>query len=286
MRFELKHLQIVLNYAQCQSMDMSLTFPLQVVQISDTHLFSEPNRELLGLSTADSVTAVFSAVRQIQPKPDILLLTGDLSQDESTASYEHLRDLVTALEIPTFWLPGNHDCLPRMEQVLSTNWISPQKVFQQGGWNFILLNSMAAGKVYGKLSNASLNWLEQQLQQFQQPTLIALHHPPCPVGSDWIDQIGLQDSDELLEVIDRYKHVKMVIFGHIHQEFAGTRKGVDYLGCPSTCVQFKPKNADFAIDEQRPGFRLLSLYPNGRYETSVQRVNSYCLLPNLAATGY
>ncbi|NJR64597.1 MAG: 3',5'-cyclic-AMP phosphodiesterase, partial [Leptolyngbyaceae cyanobacterium CRU_2_3] len=42
---------------------------------------------------------------------------------------------------------------------------------------------------------------------------------------------------------------------------------------PSTCVQFSPNSDEFAIDpEGQPGWRLLTLYPDGRYETVVQRV--------------
>ncbi|MBF2051687.1 MAG: 3',5'-cyclic-AMP phosphodiesterase [Elainella sp. C42_A2020_010] len=265
---------------------MPLLSPLQVVQLSDTHLFADPNRELLGLSTADSLKTVLDSVRQIQPKPDLLLLTGDLSQDESAKSYERLRDLLEPLQIPAYWLPGNHDYPPLMAQILVTPFIATDKVFQGGGWNFILLNSMATGKVYGELSAASLDWLEQQLQQCPvQPTLIALHHPPCPIGSNWMDQIGLRHPEALFAVLDRYEQVKLVLFGHIHQEFTATRAGVQYLGCPSTCVQFKPQETNFAIDDQRPGFRLLSLYPGGEFTTTVKRVN-YQPLPDLAATGY
>lgn len=264
---------------------MSSTSSLRVVQLSDTHLFSKSSQELLGLTTAESLIAVLNAVRQLEPQPDILLLTGDLSQDESSESYLRLRELVASLEIPTYWVPGNHDQLLLMERFLCSDLIRSDKVVQQGDWNFILLNSQVDGKVYGELSADSLDWLDQQLQRTQQPTLIALHHPPCLIGSEWMDQIGLRNPEELFAVIDRYDHVKLVLFGHIHQEFEVARAGVSYLGCPSTCVQFKPKQNAFAVDEQRPGFRVLTLHPDGSHHSLVKRVN-YRPLPNFAATGY
>lgn len=268
------------------SVNMLQMSPLQVVQISDTHLFANPSQQLLGLTTLDSFTAVLKSLHQLQPSPDVLLLTGDLSQDETQRSYQHLRDLVEPLSIPTYWLPGNHDQYSLMEQILEGGWISAQKVFQQGGWNFLLLNSMAVGQVYGELSAASLVWLDQQLAHLpNQPTLIALHHPPCSIGSNWMDRINLRNSDALFDVLDRYEQVKLVLFGHIHQEFDNTRLGVRYLGCPSTCVQFKPNQQDFAVDQQSPGFRVLTLYPDGQFDTVIKRVN-YQPLPNLTATGY
>ncbi|MCU0526106.1 MAG: 3',5'-cyclic-AMP phosphodiesterase [Elainella sp. Prado103] len=259
--------------------------PLRVVQISDTHLFADDQRELLGIATTESLDAVLQSIDQLQPPPDVLLLTGDLSQDETPHSYERLRDMVSALQIPTYWLPGNHDQPWLMVETLGNQLISPTKAFQRGGWNFILLNSMAVGKVYGELVQTELNWLEQQLQRSNQPTLVAIHHPPCEIGSAWMDQIGLHDPQPLLTLFAQYSQVKLVLFGHIHQEFETQQDGMWLLGCPSTCVQFKPRSPDFAIDECGPGFRLLQLYPDGRFESQIQRVN-YCKRPNLAATGY
>lgn len=150
----------------------------RVVQISDTHLFAEASHEFFGISTTASLQAVIASIRQLQPQPDLILMTGDLSQDETARSYQVLQDLIAPLGIATYWLPGNHDHLPLMEQTLSIAPISTQKVFQHQGWNFILLNSMSPGQVHGVLSEQALANLDQTLQQLpQQPTLISLHHP-------------------------------------------------------------------------------------------------------------
>ncbi len=255
---------------------MVKTSPLLVAQITDTHLFAGADQKLLGLPTYDSFQAVLEQLSQLQPKPDILLLTGDLSHDESSASYERLQGLLTPLEIPTYWLPGNHDSLPVMQQVLRYLPVSSEKSFQAGGWHFLLLSSWVPGCVHGQLSQASLEWLELQLQLIgHKPTLIGLHHPPCPVHSEWLDQIALQNPAEFLAIIDRYSQVKLVVFGHIHQAFAHRRHGVGYLGSPSTCVQFAPASAEFLLDQAQPGFRLLTLFPDGIYETKIERVYTH-----------
>ena len=251
--------------------------PLLVAQVTDTHLFAESEQQLMGIATNDTLQAVLDHLSQLQPQPEILLLTGDLSQDETCASYRRLHDLLTPLEIPTYWIPGNHDSLPAMQQVLNQLPISAEKHFVAGGWHFLLLSSLVPGCVYGQIAPESLEWLEQKLQLIgNQPSLIALHHPPCLIDSNWLDQINLQNSADFLAVIDRYSQVKLVIFGHIHQAFDYQRRGVRYLGSPSTCVQFKPASEEFGIERQaKPGFRLLTLMPDGTYKTTVERVN-YC----------
>lgn len=247
---------------------------LLVAQVTDTHLFTGVEQKLLGVSTYDSFQAVLERLSKLQPKPEILLLTGDLSQDESSASYERLQNLLAPLEIPTYWLPGNHDSLPVMQQVLRQPPIFLEKSFAAGGWHFLLLSSWIPGCVHGKISTESLEWLDLQLHLIgNKPTLIALHHPPCSIDSEWLDAINLQNSEEFFAVIDRYLQVKLVVFGHIHQEFDYQHRGVRYLGSPSTCVQFKPTSAEFALEQSQPGFRLFTLFPEGTYETKIERVD-------------
>ncbi len=243
-----------------------------IAQITDTHLFAEVEPSVFGVTTYKSLLAVVEKLRTLQPRPDILLLTGDLSQDESSQSYDRLTRLIAPLNIPAYWLPGNHDNLQVMEQVLQSP-INATKSFHAGGWNFILLSSLIPGCVHGEISKQSLEWLELQLEQNPNfHTLVALHHPPCSINSDWMDNINLRNYEEFLAIVDRYPQIKLVIFGHIHQEFDTQRGKVRYLGSPSTCVQFQPQSKEFAIDKQaQPGFRLINLFNDGTYNTEIVR---------------
>ncbi|GAB4134111.1 MAG: 3',5'-cyclic-AMP phosphodiesterase [Cyanobacteria bacterium J069] len=248
---------------------------LHLVQLTDTHLFANEQGEMKGWQTARSLQAVLQAVAQLQPRPDLLLLTGDLSQDETEESYRLLLRLIAPLNIPAVWLPGNHDqAIAPMERVLSVFPASTQKCLQLGGWNLVLLDSSQFNQVSGWLADDSLAWLDQQLCQFADlPTLVALHHPPLAIGSAWMDAIGLQNREALLATLDRHPQVKLVVFGHIHQAFEQERQGVRYWGTPSTCVQFSPNVDEFAIDSaQQPGFRQITLYLDGGYDTQVVRV--------------
>lgn len=227
-----------------------------------------------GCPTMQSLQTVVTCVGKLSPCPDLLLLTGDLSQDETRASYEHLHALLSPLGIPAYWLAGNHDqSLADMAMALDTPPISAQKCFQRGDWNFVLLNTMMTQQVQGCLTADTLEWLEQQLcQNADLPTLVALHHHPLPIASAWMDAIALQNPDDLFAVLDRHPQVKLVLFGHIHQEFDQWRNGVRYLGAPSTCIQFLPKSEAIALDLAGPGFRLLKLDCDGSHQTWIERV--------------
>ncbi len=247
--------------------------PVILAQLSDLHLFAQSDQTLMGLNTLDSFSTVVEALKTLSPQPHCILLTGDLAQDETVGAYQRLSDVLAPLGIPTYWVAGNHDCLPKMEEVLTRPPISPLKSFSIEDWQVLLLNSAVPGQVYGKLSDQCLTWLERELQRTSpNPTLIALHHPPFAVDCPWLDAIGLRNSPDFFAVIEPYDHVKLVTFGHIHQQWQRQRRQVNFLSAPSTCFQFTPNSPDFALDTAQPGFRLFKLYPDGTFETQVQRV--------------
>jgi Icc protein len=265
---------------------MSHPSSVLIAQITDTHLFAEADQQLLGVQTLASLQSVLRQLECLPHRPDLLLLTGDLSQDNSPESYHLLETLIAPLQIPTYWTPGNHDCPATMARILTRSPFSANKSFHIGGWHLLLLDSCVPGCVHGYLSPESLDWLDHQLDQSgSEPALIAFHHPPFLIGSDWMNDIGLLNAADFFEVCDRHPQIKLVLFGHIHQEFNLQRQGVLYLGTPSTCIQFKPNSAQFCLDEDYPGLRLIHLHPNGTWETRVERIACACKI-DLAATGY
>ncbi len=258
----------------------------RILQLTDTHLFAEAQSVLLGLPTRISLQRIVDRIADLAPRPDWMVMTGDLSQDGSAASYEQLSALLAPLGLPIYWLPGNHDCLATMTRSLSGPWFYPDKTFEHQGWQFILLNSQIPGEVCGRLSASVLDNLARQLERVTQPTTIAFHHPPVSLKAEWLDRSALQNPADFFAVIDRFPQVKLVLFGHIHQEIRQERQGVTYLSCPSTCIQFAHDSDTFALDvEHDPGFRELELFADGTWTSQVHRVD-VALQPDLKSTGY
>ncbi|WP_423187717.1 3',5'-cyclic-AMP phosphodiesterase [Alishewanella sp. d11] len=259
---------------------------LQLLQISDTHLSEQADAHLLGINTQQSLQAVLAMMAAEQHDPAAILVTGDLSQDDSLASYCYLQQALTRFTCPAFWLNGNHDNAAAMQQV-AANTPALQQVVRSTYWQVILLNSQVEGAVLGYLDAMQLQLLDQALQQRPDlHTLICLHHHPVPMGSAWIDNIGLQNADALTAVIASYPQVRAVLWGHVHQESDRSINGVRYLSSPSTCVQFLPCSADFAVDQLAPGYRWLNLHADGSIDTGVSRVAAGVFTADLAAGGY
>jgi len=257
-----------------------------LVQLTDSHLFAEAGGKLLGMDTAESLQRVVELVLNEQPCVDLMLATGDLSQDGTRASYEQFRKLSERIGAPARWCPGNHDELDAMQQAAGDSELMVP-VLDIGAWRVVMLDTLVPGSVFGMLRDDQLELLEQTLQQApERPHLICLHHHPVTIGSRWMDGIGLRNRDALFEVLDRFNCVKAVLWGHIHQEFDSWRSGVRLLATPSTGVQFTPGSEDFQVDTAAPGYRWLRLHDDGRLETGVSRLVGIDFEVDYSVKGY
>ena len=252
--------------------DLASDSSVLLVQLSDSHLFADADGKLLGMNTHDSLQRVIERVLDEQPQVDLILASGDLSQDGSLASYQRFRQLHEQIPAPARWFAGNHDELPAMQAACAGSDLL-QPVTDLGNWRIILLDTSIPGAVPGHLSAAQLALLSTALSDAgERHVLVTFHHHPVSIGCRWMEPIGLRNPDALFAVLDGFPQVRALLWGHIHQEFDQLRNGVRLLASPSTCVQFAPGSEEFQVDQEAPGYRWLRLYADGRLETAVSRV--------------
>lgn len=235
-----------------------------VIQISDTHLFEDPNSKLWGMAPERYLDRVVDALCAATPEPSVVLVTGDCSADGSEASYQRLGEKIARLKAPTYYLPGNHDNASLMASMLMGRSLDKEKLcffVDALGWRFILLDSSVRGEDSGCIGNAQREWLRNALASSPpMPVVVAVHHNPLPVGSEWLDTMTISDNAALLAILDTAPNVKAVLFGHVHQEFEEYRDGTLYASVPSTFFQFKPRSKEFTRDERSaPGARVIRL---------------------------
>lgn len=260
--------------------------PLRAVQITDSHLGERVGTRLLNLDTDRSLAAVLDLVRAQQSHIDVVLATGDLSDQGSTAAYRRFLCATRDLGAHSRWLPGNHDDAGAMRKALGND-ARMQRNLLLGNWQIIMLNTEVPGAVGGYLAASELITLRNCLQAApQQHALICLHHHVLPVGCDWLDTQLVANAKSFWSVVDEFPQVRAVLSGHVHQRNETQRGAVRVLTSPSTCVQFAPHSADFRVDNEAPGYRWFDLHDDGRIETSVERVASIDFDVDLSATGY
>jgi len=260
---------------------------LRVVQLTDTHLKAFPGGELLGLDTDYSLQAVVDLVKDEYPDPDLLLGTGDLADSGAGDAYRRLIAYFDQITPRHYWLPGNHDLRDVMADVAGAARLPGE--IRSGAWQILMLDSQVPGEVGGHLGRTELTRLEDRLAAGEAAglySLICLHHQPVPVGCEWLDQQMVSDAHSFFEVVGRFSRVRGVLWGHVHQELDQICENLRMLCSPSTCVQFRPQQVDFALDTRPPGYRWLELGPDGSIETGVSRAESQTFHVDRNANGY
>ncbi|POA22120.1 3',5'-cyclic-AMP phosphodiesterase [Pseudomonas sp. FW300-N1A1] len=260
--------------------------PVLLVQLSDSHLFAEADGTLLGMNTRDSLQQVIELVLAQQSRIDLVIASGDLSQDGTLESYQQFRQMSGQIDAPARWIPGNHDEPHIMAQAaVQSSLLEP--VVDIGNWRITLLDSAVPGSVPGYLQDEQLQLLARALSEApQRHHLVCFHHHPVSIGCAWMEPISLRNPEALFAVLDRFTQVRAVLWGHVHQEIDQLRNGVRLLASPSTCIQFEPRSEDFKVDTLAPGYRWLRLLPDGGLETGVERVTGFEFQVDYGSNGY
>ncbi len=246
---------------------------MRITQLTDCHLFEDPAARLGGVDTHGTLAAVIGALASAEPAPDVFLATGDLTQLGEAGAYGRMRSQLQRLPAPVYCLPGNHDHRETFAAAMPGDGIHVTRSLRRGGWQLIFLDSTIPGEDDGRLSEAELAALDETLGAHPALfALVCLHHHPVVVGGAWRDKVGVQNPQDPFEVLDRHPQVRGLLFGHIHQAFDGKRGGVTLIGTPSTCFQFFYDGHGLGITDDPPGYRSLTLPPDGVLESSIHWV--------------
>lgn len=253
---------------------------VKIIQLSDCHVTGEAGGTYRGQDPRASLEAIIDAV--IAWAPDLVLATGDLSEDASPASYDYLAAQFARLPMPVLGTPGNHDteagmrtCLPRsaVHEPLSVSIDrDAQGVPIRDSWQLVVLGSAKPGEIGGRFEDRQLDEFEAVLEAGQGPALVALHHQPWPVGSPWIDRYALDKPERFHALLATHPRVRLVLWGHVHQAVRiAVSDTLIGLGAPSTVSNSLPGQARFTLDPAGPACRWLKLSGDGGFETGLLR---------------
>ena len=248
---------------------------LVIAQFSDSHLFADINGLHYGANVYQNLVKVLTAIVQ-DKSVDIVVFTGDLTQDHSEQSYLNFVQAInrTGISTPIYFLAGNHDEFYLLNKYLTNSPFNSQKFIENEHWQIALLNTKSATPA-GVVSEQSLQELSQYLDQTKKQLLFT-HHHPIDVNY-FIDKHGLTNKPALWQTLAQYPSISAIACGHVHRALelvqrVNNRK-IIVLTCPATSIQFDPQ-ADtvkaLAITVgQGIGYRQLNLYEDGSLSTQI-----------------
>jgi Icc protein len=237
---------------------------IRVLHLTDPHLFAEATGDLRGTVTQDSLQRVLDHYEAGDWRADRALITGDLIQDDSAEAYDRFRELLLPLNMRMHCVPGNHDIRDLMRPICSRPPFSYCAKEEIRDWLLLGLDSCIKGNAGGEIAPEEFDRLEQIISESPaKHILVCLHHPPVAMGSTWLDTVLLKNGDELLQRLQATGRVRLLVFGHVHQPYDAEHLGIQVIGTPSTCSQFKPGSDDFALDDRPPAYRRITLNSDG-----------------------
>jgi 3',5'-cyclic AMP phosphodiesterase CpdA len=237
-----------------------------IAQISDLHV-GAPGQHLLGrIDTAACLARCINSILLLQPRPDVVVASGDLVNAGAPEEYRHLGKLLGPLPMPVYLMPGNHD----ERSALRTSFGDHDYFSSEGTLHFaieseavrlIMLDSVVAGRDSGALDACQMEWLEMTLAAApHRPTLIFMHHPPIMTGIAYMDEIALaaDDAAKLAALVARHPRIERISCGHVHRAVQARWSGTTVGICPSTAFAYTLdlRGEGLAVTTEPPAYQV------------------------------
>jgi Icc protein len=248
-----------------------------IAQISDLHIKPVGLRAYQRVDTAAALARCVKELNRFAPRPDLVVISGDLVDAPSKAAYDNLVELLSPLEIPFAAVPGNHDDRDLMRTAIpdgcarATGALHSMRAIRDV--DVVLLDSVVPGCDYGTLDAEALAWLEGVLAASSaRAALLFMHHPPFVTGIGHMDLQNLRNADDLAAMLRRHPRARLVAAGHVHRAALTSFAGAAATICPA------PNHAvtldlnarwppSFVIEP--PAFHLHAWFPSGEFGTTV-----------------
>jgi 3',5'-cyclic AMP phosphodiesterase CpdA len=231
-----------------------------LVQLSDLHVRARGEPLSRVVEASHLAERALRAVAAFRPRPDAVLLTGDLTDCGLPGDYQELGLLLRRYlgGLRVLMIPGNHDRREGFRRALGA-WEGVtrdpefvQYVVEDLPTRLVMLDSVVPGAGHGELCGRRLAWLDARLAEApERPTIVALHHPPMTCGMSVLDAINLHTAASLAEVLGRHRQVERILCGHHHRTMIGRLGDVPIAAAPSVAHQ-----GAFELDDDRGRFTL------------------------------
>ena len=244
--------------------------PVKLYQISDCHLLASRQRTAYGdINPYDTLQVVLRDIAQYDP--DVVLVTGDISGDDSEASYQHFVTLMSSFlpDTPWYVIPGNHDNNPFFDKYLASRFLPLENGVAVGPWMLWGIDTRGEG-AKGQITASTLGELSSLVNPISDAHhLLAIHHHPIATAS-WMDKHYLDGADQFLDWLAQQSQIELVMHGHIHHAVEHKVDNKSIVSSPSTCWQWAMQKA-FGLADERPGYRQFTLHTDGRWQSEVRR---------------
>lgn len=231
-----------------------------IAQLTDPHIKAKGRLAYQKVDTEKNLRRCVAHVMRLPSRPDVILITGDLTDFGRPEEYSLLRSLIAPLDMPVFVIPGNHDTREGMRQAFYDHEYLPKGggflhyVVEGYPLRLVGLDTTVPGKPQGAMCQERLQWLDQRLSEKPDvPTVLFMHHPPIVTGIKHMDVQNCRDGEALGNLVERHKQVFQILCGHVHRPIQAQWHGVTVTIAPSSSHYvaldlLEESSADFVLE--------------------------------------
>lgn len=194
-----------------------MTETLRILHLTDTHLYGDGRLHYGIVDTLAALDRVLARAATLEAV-DLIVASGDLSDDGTAASY---RKLEATLEpwaaergAVVVYAMGNHDLPDAFEEVLGAR----ETEITVRGFRVVTVDTSVPQAGYGHVEEAQLDRLRDILATpSERGTIIVMHHPPVAPTTVLFESLRLVDSGAVLDVCSEGDvDVRLILAGHYH----------------------------------------------------------------------
>ena len=200
-------------------------------------------------------------------KPDIILITGDLTHDGEAADYTYLKNLFSEAlpETPVFCTIGNHDIRSAFRQGFLNEPASDAPYYASmihNGYQFISLDSSYENGLLGIFTDEAMDFLEQALKNTEvKGNFLFMHHPIM----DHARHLRFVMNDRLEQIL-RSGAITAIFNGHVHGCYSSSVFGIPQFTAESLKTDFDILHDRLSYND-RSGYQIVTFDENGDWLT-------------------
>jgi len=249
-----------------------------LLHITDNHLFADATKAGYGgIVPYESLVRVLQQAFQHAPgNIDAVIVTGDISGDNSKLSYHHFLQLVSQyIHVPVYVIPGNHDDNAYFDTQLTAYHLRAGEPLQLENWRIHGIDTRYQG-TRGQVNAQQLSAIAKDIHSHSTAfNLLAMHHHVLSSKS-WMDKHELINAGEFIDWLMQTPNINGIVHGHVHaplQGYVDAKKRIPVFAGPSSCWQWEMTES-FSLSHDKPGYQFITLHDNGRITCDVRRIET------------
>ncbi len=187
--------------------------------------------------------------------PDIVVVTGDLTDMGFRPEFEKAHSLLSRLECPDMIvLPGNHDARNVGDTHFEEFFGARDSELERGGVRVIGLDSTEPDLDSGRIGRGMYKWVEERFADPDEFKVACMHHHLVPVPGTGRERNIAYDAGDVLRVLSE-SGVDLVLCGHKHVPNVWRLEDILIVNAGTACSQ----RLRGAI---KPSYNIIELFPS------------------------